>query len=270
MTPRLFFHVWSIETRSALSYRVDFWLNVIAEFAAQFAIVYFLWQYVFDSRGVERIAGYTFHGMITYYLTVILLGKLVRGKGFEGAVSADIYEGGLNRYLVFPAPYFPIKFAQHLGTMMPALVQFVLFGTLAVAFVGFPAEAAPTVGSVAMAMVAVAIANLLHFTLSFPIHAVAFWADNVWSLEIAKRFLTTLLGGAMLPLEVFPASMQQVLYWLPFRFFFHFPAKVFVGHVSVSEWAIGIGLAIAWGCLFGWACRAIWRRGRLKYTGVGI
>ncbi len=270
MSPRLFLHVWSIETRSALSYRVDFWLNVIVEFAAQFAIVYFLWQYMFENQGAERIQGYTFHGIVIYYLSVILLGKLVRGKGFDAAVSTDIYEGGLNRYLIFPSAYFPIKYAQHLGMMLPSLVQFALFGAVTVAWVGFPAGATPTPASIGMAAVAVAVANLLHFTLSFPIQATAFWADNVWSLEVAKRFATTLLGGAMLPLEMFPERMQAVLYWLPFQYFFHFPARVFLGQVTAAEWGRGLVLALAWGCVLALICRWVWQRGRLKYTGVGI
>ena len=38
--------------------------------------------------------------------------------------------------------------------------------------------------------------------------AVAFWADNVWSLMVTQRFVSALLGGAMLPLAVFPESAQ--------------------------------------------------------------
>ena len=270
MRPRLFREVWSLEARTAMSYRVDFWLNTVVDFAVQFGVVYFLWRAMFAESGHETIGGYTFDRLVAYYVAVILLGKLVRGRQFESAISSDIYEGGLNRYLVFPVPYLPFKYAQHLGMMLPGLVQFAMFGVLIAFCLEIPPDFTPTPASIAMTVVAVAIANLLHFLMSFPIQCVAFWADNVWSLEVAKRFLTTLLGGYMLPLEAFPDAMQRVLAWLPFRFFFHFPARVFLNQVAPGEWAQGVILALMWCVVFAILSGMIWRRGRLKYTGVGI
>ena len=35
----------------------------------------------------------------------------------------EIYEGTLTRYLLFPTQYLPFKYAQHLGQMVPGLLQ---------------------------------------------------------------------------------------------------------------------------------------------------
>jgi ABC-2 type transport system permease protein len=270
MSPRLFLHVVSLEARNRMSYRAEFWLNALVGFFVELAVVYFLWQAMFDESGSDAIGGYTLTGMVTYYLAVILLGKLVRTQRFEGGVSADIYEGGLNRYLVFPAGYFPFKYAQHLGGLVPAVFQFSLFAALVVGVLDIPAHLRPTLASATMALTAVALANLLYYLLDYAIQLVAFWADNVWSLDVAKWFLASLLGGFMVPLSVFPEWVVPYLELLPFRFLFDFPARVLLGQIGPAEWAQGLGLALAWCGVFALIGKAVWRRGVRQYAGVGI
>jgi ABC-2 type transport system permease protein len=270
VTPRLFWQIASLEARTRMSYRVDFWLNVAAGFLVEFGIAWYLWRAVFDHATAATIGGYDFSGMVVYYLAVILLGKLVRTNRFEGAVSGDIYEGGLNRYIVFPAPYFPFKYAQHLGTLVPAALQFLLFGGLTLFVLHMPPEMAPTLPGLAMALAALALGNLLYYILDYAVQLIAFWADNVWSLDVAKWFVASLLGGYMVPLSVFPDGLRGVLEVLPFRFFFDFPARALTNQMTVGEWAAGMALGAVWCIVFAAAAAGIWSRGRLRYTGVGI
>lgn len=270
MTPRLFRHVLGIEAKARFSYRTEFWLGALAGFAADFGVVWFLWVAVFTTSGKEMIGGRNLDGTIFYYLAVILLAKVVRGNRFEGAASQDIYEGTLNRYLLFPAPYLWLKYAQHLGMMVPALVEIVLFGGVAVAFLDFPPGMHVTIGTVGMALGALAVGNLLYFLMEFALRLVAFWADNVWSLEVAMWFCASILGGWMLPLSVFPGWAHGVMDLLPFRFFFDFPARALLGEIAAGDWARLMALGAGWCCVFGVIGWLIWHRGQLQYTGVGI
>jgi ABC-2 type transport system permease protein len=258
------------EVRTRLSYRLDFWLNAIVGFLAQFGLVYFVWRAMFAESGKAAIAGYTPDEMVVYYLTVIVLGKLVAGRDLEGQVARDIYEGGINRYLVFPAPYLPFKYAQHLGTMIPSAIPFVLLGAAFLTWVEVPAASAPSLQGVAMALPALALASVLHYLLGFPIQLVAFWADNVWSLDVAKRFAVTFLGGLAIPLTVFPSSWQGVLEVLPFQYFYYFPARALLGGLTAGEWALGMAIGLAWCVVFATTSWMVWRRGQLQYTGIGI
>ena len=121
-----------------------------------------------------------------------------------------------------------------------------------------------------MALVSLAAANLLHYLINFPIQAVAFWADNVWSLLVAERFIISLLGGLMLPLDFFPEWARAVLVWLPFPYLFSVPVRTLLGQVGVAEWAAGLAILAAWCGIAALAGRWVWRRGDLQYTGVGI
>ncbi|MBI3268458.1 MAG: ABC-2 family transporter protein [Planctomycetes bacterium] len=270
MSARLFWQVCSTEGRKRMSYRADFWLTALVGFTAQVGISYFLIQAVFQGGGQSRVGGFDPAGMLFYYVAVALLGKLVRSTEMDQVVSQDIYEGGLTRYLLYPAPYAAVKYAQQVGALLPLAVQLVLFGTLAPLVLGLPEGVGITAGTVARCAAATAVANALQFLLTFPIQAVSFWTDNVWSLMIANRILSSLLGGMMLPLTLFPEAAQRVLALLPFRYLFAFPVESLLGRLSPVEWAEGMAVALGWCVVLGLFGRALWRRGELQYTGVGM
>ena len=270
MNPRLFLHVMSVEARTRMSYRVDFWISATVGFLAEFGLLVFIWQAMFRESGVARIQGFDLNGILLYYGCVVLLAKVVRGQEFSGSVSQDIYEGGLNRYLVFPTSYFAFKYAQHLGGLVPYFVQAVFFGVWFPILLDVPPEMRITPWTLGMGLLAILGANLLYFLMGLPLQAVAFWADNVWSLSVALRFVSSLLGGVMLPLALFPDWSQPVLSALPFRYLFDFPVTALLGRLSPGEWALGMASTLAWCAVLGLVCRFVWRRGDLQYSGVGI
>lgn len=270
MRPGLFSHVVSLEARTRLSYRVDFWIHAVVAFVTELTLVWFLWSSIFRESGAERIGGYDLSGMMLYYTIVILFAKLVRGPEFQGNISQDIYEGGLNRYLVLPTSYFLFKYAQNVGALLPVVVQTLVFGIAALLVLDATGAWSAGLPGVGMALVSVAVANLLYFAMSFPLQAVAFWADNVWSLMVALRFVTSLLGGAMVPLALFPSWSEPVLRVLPFRLLFDVPVRALTGELTPAEWLASLGLAAAWLVPLGIVCRLVWRRGDLQYSGVGI
>ncbi|MEM1204871.1 MAG: ABC-2 family transporter protein [Acidobacteriota bacterium] len=265
-----YLHVLGLETRKLMSYRADFWLHTVVAFAVQMAIAFFLWRAIFDATGEGSIGGFAFDGMVAYYVLALLIGRLVRGKEREITIARDIYEGALSRYLLFPASYGGMKYAEHLGALAPAALQVVVLGGLAAVAVPAPAGFEISPATVAMATVVVAFANLLAFLLRFPIQAVAFWADNVWSLNVMLRFVTEFLGGLLLPLSLFPEVAQKAMAWLPFQYFFYFPVAVLIGKVDPEAWLRGLGVMALWCCLLGLLGAWVWRRGIRTYAGVGI
>jgi len=267
---RLFRQVASLEARTQMSYRVDFWINAVVGFGTEMLVAWFLWDAVFAATGEPEIGGRTFDGMVVYYVAALLLGRVVRGRDISGAISHDIYEGGLNRYLVFPTGYRRFKYAQELGRQAPIALQIVLFGAVAVPLLGVAGGLDVGFAQAAMALAAVLLATLLHYLVTFPLYAVAFWADNVWSLTVAHRMIAQILGGYMLPLSVFPAWSPGALELLPFRYYYDFPARVLLGEIGFGEWALGMAVAAGWCLAFAAAGGAVWRRGLRQYSGVGI
>jgi ABC-2 type transport system permease protein len=270
VTGRLFLGIAGMEARRRLTYRADFWIAAVIGILVHFAVSWFVWFSIFENGGATRIAGFDLPAMAAYYAGVLLASRLVRGSELESAIATDIYEGHLNRYLVLPASYFRLKYAQHLGSMLPLLVQVVVLTGVAIVLVPASPDVEVTPGGIARAAVSLALANLLHFLLSFPIQAFAFWADNVWSLSVMLRFTTDLLGGLMLPLAVFPGWAQEAGRWLPFRCLFAAPVETALGRMGPEAWAESLWVGAAWCVAIGLVARAVWRRGTLQYSGVGM
>lgn len=270
MSPRLFLRIAGIEMRRRMSYRVDFWINIVVGFAASFGVVYFLTTALYRESGQAELGGYSLAAMLVYYVAVLLFSKVVRGVDFDNQVSTDIYEGGLNRYLIFPSSYFWFKYAQHVGALLPAVLQLLFLGGTFLLLSDLPPDARPTLPGCLMGAGSLMVGSLLYFTMSFPLQSVAFWADNVWSLLVALRFLTNLLGGLLFPLALFPGWIQEINAWLPFRALFAVPAQVCMGRMGVGAWATSMVLGLVWCAVIAALDRAVWRRGTLQYTGVGI
>jgi ABC-2 type transport system permease protein len=270
VTPRLFLRVFATEARRRLAYRADFWVNALLSFGAELAIAWFLWQAIFEESGQREIGGRNLDSTVLYYVLVLLVAKLVRPPfGGGGDVAEEIYSGALSRYLVYPTGYFPFKYAQFLGALIPVALQAVLFGA-AFPFLLAEASARFTAAGVAMGLVTLFVANLLHYLMGFAIQSLAFWADNVWSLFVGLRLVTGILGGVALPLSVLPGGVQSALRATPFPYLFSEPVATLLGERSVGEWAVGLAIAVGWCGVFALVCASVFRRGRLRYSGVGI
>ena len=270
MRPGLFLRIVSLEARKRMSYRADFWIHAVLGLASEMAIAYFLWAAIFRAVGTGEVAGFTFEGMVLYYLAVILLGKLVRGHERDLTIARDIYEGSLTRYLIYPSSYVLFKYAEHLGGLVPAVLQGFLFGALAVWWLDLPLDVQIDAGSLVRAAAMVFLANILAFLLRFPLQGVAFWADNVWSLNVMLRLATELFGGFLLPLSLFPDAAREVLDLLPFAYLFYYPVQTLLGRLSPEEWLTGMGIMAVWCLLVALLGAWVWARGHRVYTGVGI
>jgi ABC-type uncharacterized transport system permease subunit len=259
-----------VEVRRALAYRVDFWTQAFVVFLVELGLVWFVWTAVYDASGRAEIGDMTRGTAILYYVAVILVGKLVRGNDLaDWTVSSDVYEGGLSRDLLYPEPSAAMKYAQQLGSLLPALLQFFLFGA-AFPFLLDARGAAITPGTLARGLASIAVANLLYFLMAFCMHCLAFWAENVWSLLVALRLVGNLLGGVMVPLAAWPDATQPWLSALPFRHLFSEPVLTILGRRDAATWATSLGVALAWCVVFAGLARFAFARGRLRYTGPGM
>lgn len=252
-----------------LSYRMDFWAQFLGSLLAQFGVAWFLWKSIYASRHVDHVETFSFAGMMLYYIAAPLTAKTVQSSEI-GDICEDIYSGGLNRYLVYPVSFFRYKLAASSASSFVFALQFALVLAAFALTVGIPAEFRITPLSLVAGAVSIALAAYVYFVMIATIELAAFWADNVWSLVVIVRFLTGLLGGAMLPLSLFPEWAQSTLYRLPFAYFIAFPVETILGIPSGLNWGLGMLVLTAWGVVMTLIYRAVWERGKHHYTGVGI
>jgi ABC-2 type transport system permease protein len=76
-------------------------------------------------------------------------------------------------------------------------------------------------------------------------------------------------GGVLIPLDLYPDSLRDLLPYTPYFYVVHFPVKVLTG-----EWTTG-GLIEAFAVQAAWILaivavqRLLWRRGLKRYGAVG-
>jgi ABC-2 type transport system permease protein len=264
---RVSLNFYLIELKKMFSYRADFWISFIGNVLTQFGVAYFLWKAIFAARGVAEMEGYTFGGLMLYYLLVPLVGRVVFGQEM-GFMSGEIYDGGLTRYLLYPVSYFRVKYSANLAQITLYLVQMLL--TVAVFLAFFRQPFSLGWRGFLMALPVFLLAGLMHFSITACLEMTAFWADNVWSILVFNRMITGLLGGGLIPLAFFPARLRAVIEYLPFSRLLSFPIRCLLGQVGVAEWAKGLGLTAVWGLIFAGIASVVWRKGLRGYSGVGI
>jgi ABC-2 type transport system permease protein len=262
-------HVFSIEIKKALSYRVTFWVQFILSTGAELAIAYFLWGAIFETTGQTTLQGYSFHGIVYYYLFVSFAVKIGRGNE-HGYLAQDIYDGGLTRYLIYPIHFFSFKYVTHLTQQFLAVLQLLLAFVVLRLFLGIPEDSHISLLSVLAGIGTSILMGYLFFVMISCLELVAFWQDIIWNLVAMMRFTMALLGGAMIPLAFFPEWGLSIIKYTPFPIMISFPAQTFLGEIGLVDWFQNIFIMVVWAFFFSCIMALIWRRGIKQYSGVGI
>jgi ABC-2 type transport system permease protein len=262
-------HALSLEIRKVLSYRVDFWAQLLGAVFTELGMAYFLWKSVYASQGVERIGGYSFGSMMLYYLLIPLTARMIRGDE-NRFISDEIYEGGLTRFLVYPLPFLGYKYLTQLASALLGVLQLGIGLAIFAWTVGFPPELDIGAGAMMQGLVAGFAASVLYFFIAACIEMVSFWQDSVWSLMVMVRFVMLLSGGGLVPLALFPDWAHALLERLPFAYLISFPIRCFMGGVAMGEWWRGLGMIVLWTLGLAIIARWIWIRGTRQYSGVGL
>lgn len=261
------------ELKRSISYRVEFWIGLLGNIGSQFAVAFFLWRSIYAERGATLLQGFSFGTLMTYYLLSPLVERVIQGGDF-GTISRDIYDGGLNKYLVYPVSFFGAKWMSHLAHSAFAAIQLtvvllVLFGPWSF-HSGEDGSGGIDLPRLACAALLIGLSILVQFSMTACLELLAFWADNVWSLNIMMRMIMGLTGGALLPLTFFPEALAQGFRYLPFQCYIDLPVRLLLGRANVGEAFAGMGVAAIWALCLWAAAHLLWRRGLLRYSGAGM
>lgn len=261
--------VFEMEIRKVFAYRLDFWVNFLGQTVFSILIAYFLWLSIFETTGEKSINGFTLDKMIIYYLLAPLILRIQQGLSI-GAISQDIYDGSLNKYLLYPINFFGYKVLTHLARSSVYIVQ--LFLICAIFSYFFNKAQVLDVGltQAGQFIVAMLFISICFFFLNALAELVAFWADYIWSLGVILRFMVGFFGGSLIPLAFFPEWSVELLSYTPFPYMISFPISILLGGVTWTTFFSNLLIISLWGLLFVFFSSRVWKVGRLRYTGVGI
>lgn len=117
------------------------------------------------------------------------------------------------------------------------------------------------------------LALILAWIINFAVHVVvgliAFWVDNALGYDTFVYQLYIMLGGTIVPVDLFPAAVRSVLYWTPFPYVLDFPVRVMIGRVHGIELLQGLGVQVLWIGILVTIFSLVWRAGLRRYSGAG-
>jgi ABC-2 type transport system permease protein len=264
------FQVFFNEFKKVVIYKVLFWFDFLLSTSSHVLISFFLWKAVFESQNVIEMSGYSLRGMVFYNLLSVLIEKINQGEGWKAGASIDIYDGGLTKYLVYPLSYLGFKCATHSTYFFVNWLKSLLGISIFVVAFGWAPEIPFSASGFFMGFILTALSAWLQILLCLSIDCVAFWADNVWSLQVMLRFVSQLLGGALIPLALIPEEYKPFIVRLPFVCLFSNPIQALMGRMSFAECFSAMLTALVWIGIAYLGLRWIWGRGLRVYTGVGV
>jgi len=276
----IFFQI-SISER--LVYRIDFVVGTLMRFLPTLTQI-FLWWAIFDAISTPgsadsaagpdgKIAGYTFSGMIAYYLMVIISRAFSSMPGLTTGIANQVRNGEIKRFLIQPVDMMGCllvqriahKLVYYLVASLPFALVFWLCGN-------FFVNGWPSADVTFVFVVSLLFSFLLGFYLESCIGLIAFWFLEVTSLTFIYMLLTFLLSGHMFPLELLPTepvNLRGFVEFMPFKYLAYFPAAVFLGKVDGVEMWRGLVVEIVWVLFFVFLSRWLWNRGIRRYSGFG-
>lgn len=244
-----------INIRSRWAY---FWDQMLSSWFLVVVLFVFvqLWKVTYSSGGGGAIDGYTLTDMIWYLVATEAL--VMSAPRVYSAIEQEVKAGDLAIRLNKPYSYLLFHFSGYLGEGIMRLLTFALVGGatayLLVGGVAFHWESIP--GLLAVYLTTTAIS----FCYSASIGLFAFWLEDISGLYFIFDKLKWILGGLLLPIEVYPGVARQLAEALPFRHMIAGPARLFV-KFSWADAAVLLQSQLIWGLVFGLICAGIYRLG---------
>lgn len=191
-------------------------------------LLYYLWAALFVD-GSER-AGMSFESAFLHVAVAQTLFTILH-VGTDWRLAREIRSGEIATQLIVPMSLNLRHFSISLGRavaqaayILPAFLVFLWW---------FDLSLAPQ--SLLLALLSVALSFVLMFCIDFVVGLAGFIATDLWGITASKDALVQFLGGALIPLAFFPASIRDVLAYLPFGHFFNTPVGYITGEIVTME-----------------------------------
>jgi ABC-2 type transport system permease protein len=231
-------------------YRLSF-LFIVFGNVLYMIIAYFLWHSIY--AGKAMINGLTFDQAFLYIAlgsTVFILLKTYADWG----MSQEIRDGTISVYLTKPIDYQWYTLATTIGFSSTSLVTVTLPTILMLAFV-FRIEAGFGIGYLFFP-VSLMLAFLISFHFDYLVGLTSFYTESIWGISTSKEIIISVLSGALLPLQFFPAAFQRILMALPFQTIYFTPLMMVTQPAqSVAVFLRMLGVQVFWMIVTYAACR---------------
>lgn len=182
-----------------------------------------LWKTTFAQHG-SLLPGFTPNSMVWYLAAAEIIATSL--PSLTRTIDQEVRSGELAYLLGRPCSYVLYNYSRYLGERLVRLaLNAVIAACVALIFVG-PPQFGP-LGVIAWPLM-VFLAISIEFVCYFAIGLLAFWTENTQSFSFIFSRLTLVLGGVLVPIEVFPQPLRGIAQILPFSTMLYGPSRILV------------------------------------------
>lgn len=254
----------SMNVRTHLQYRFGAVARTIA-FLVEPVVYLTVWTTIAEQRGGEvgGLATDTISGYFIVWTLVRIMNVVFTPYGFEWRIQRGFFNAHLLRP-VHPIHYDVSYFAGNnltaLLTWLPAAVVLVL---------AFRPSLHPRPLEIVVFVLALWGAYLVRSMFLWTLGMVNFWTTRASALFELYVVCELLFSGRLVPMDLMPATLQEIAGWLPFYWTFGFPIEVLVLGMSGPELARGLAMQALWTAVGAAVVALVWRRAVARYSAVG-
>ncbi|GAC1403349.1 MAG: ABC-2 family transporter protein [Candidatus Velthaea sp.] len=244
------------------TYRFEVFTS-IGSFVIRVYLLRMVWTALYARNAAP--SGLPLHAIITYSTVALLMGlvldidqtRLLHDKLHNGTIASDFL-----RPISVPLYFFSDGTGEvlfHAFLIVPSLLLALLFVHIDV----------PPPSVLLAFFTSFFLGYLVGFCINFILNCIAFWTLEISAVQLIMTWVTDLLGGQIVPLVLFPAGLQNIIFALPFAAMFSTPLLIYVGQIPPARYAEVMGLQLLWLAVLGAASVAIWRFGARRIVVQG-
>ena len=174
-----------------------------------------LWSVVYAGLGAEQLGGLTQAQMLWYLVATESILMSMPRLWYE--VDQDVRTGALAVQLVRPLSYAGTHFGRSMGERIVRFTINLAVGSVIALLLAGPI--AFSISGLAMFLLVLPMAFVIDFLGALLVGLCAFWLESTQGIALIYSRLMMLLGGLMLPLDVYPDACS--------RFFGHCRSRPF-------------------------------------------
>ncbi len=211
-----------------LAYRARYFIG-ITTYIIYIAVNYFIWKAMFNSSA-STIGGYTFPQMITY-INVGWISRSFYFNRLDTEIAQKVVKGDLALDLLKPVDFQMMQYARTFGEAVFRLFLFTL-PTFVVAIFFFPIQLPAHSTTYVLFVISTLFAFLLFTSINYIVGLFSIPLQNIEGLSYAKSNLMLFFTGLVIPFNLFPPIITQILNCLPFGGISYIPLQIYLEKLS--------------------------------------
>lgn len=249
--------------KARAAYRWDFALRWLG-YPLRLLMAYALWAHLARANPQLDI---DFGQLMVYYIFALFLSDMFSFIRLARSLREEIYGGDIALYVVRPMPHAVMHYADVLASVgLTSLMASPLL--IAVAF--WVRGVWPGWAGIAWFVLFFAIGLTITYQIYYLFGLTTFFTDEIVGTLRMYHSIELFLGGALLPLSMFPPTLQAISRFLPFQFWVYLPARAISAPPDLPSGLASAALGLAWILGLGGLISLVWRAGWRHYSGHSL